>query len=153
MSTASEGSEPAQLALTATPVAKDNRASAKRASVDAHVFRRLRDEVLNALPAGRHYAALYATHSPEVVRLVLTDGTLRSAVWNGLLAWQGNAAALVDSRGAIVATEAQARAVDAVMERLSLVGSPGLRHAVQVEISAHGRGVGFARNVLRAIGR
>jgi hypothetical protein len=58
--------------LSDPAVTESKRARSTR--LDLGAFRRLRDHVL----AGRRYTALYSAHSPEVVRLMLTDSALRS---------------------------------------------------------------------------
>ena len=115
-------------------------------------FRRLRDQVLMSSPAGRRFAALYATHSPEIVRLVLTNSALRSAILNGLLQWQANAVAIADGRGAAIRVTAdQARAVDEIANQLARTGSPALRKAIEEERRRQRPGFTLAQTVLREI--
>ena len=124
--------------------------------LDPAAFRRLRDQVLVRSPAGCRYAALYAAHSPEVVRLMFTDASLRTAILNGLLLWQPHVAAIVDGRGAaLTVTADQARAMDVVLDTLATAGSPDLRRAIDQERRGHARtpGLSLAQSVVREIGR
>jgi hypothetical protein len=115
-------------------------------------FRRLRDQALMLSPAGRRYAALYDAHSPELVRLALTNSALRSAMLNGLLLWQANAAAFADGRGpAIMVTADQARVVDEIANQLTRAGSPALRKAVEAERRRQLPGFTLAQTVLREL--
>jgi hypothetical protein len=116
-------------------------------------FRRLRDDRLMRSPAGRRYAALYEAHGPELVRLVVTNAALRSSILNGLLAWQGTAAAIAEGPGQpMTITAAQARAVDEIANQLARAGSPALRKAIEDERHKQLPGFTFAETVLRESG-
>ena len=123
------------------------------ARLDPEAFRRFRAQVLTRTPAGRRLTALYSAHSPEVVKLVLTDSTLRAAVRRGLLLWQSNVTALADGRGkTVTVTPEQAQVVDEVAGRLAAVGSPRLRQAIAAERRRLPPGRNLAQGLLDRIG-
>ena len=133
--------------------ASRSRGIGRATRLDPTVFRRLRDEVLSRTPDGRQLTALYNAHGFEVVRLLVTDSVLRSDLLEGLLLWQGAADGLVDgSVTTVPVTPEQARIVDVVTNRLSAVGSRGLRQAIQAQRRRVPPGFTLAQALLRDIG-
>ncbi|HLG69957.1 MAG TPA: hypothetical protein VK009_05975 [Chloroflexota bacterium] len=106
--------------------------------LDPTVFRRLRDQVLASSPEGQRWISLYNHHSPEVVRSMLTDSTLRGDLMQGLQLWQEDVAALVDGQGSTVTIgPAEVQSLDRVLDRLAAQGSPELRRDIARERAAH----------------
>lgn len=119
LANASRASSPRPRAIAGTPTA---------------TLRTLRDGVLAPTLAGRHYVGMYATHSPELIRVTARRPWLVWMIGDALDAWMPAFAALAGGTGASVTITAQMIAdLEAILDELSVEPNDATRTAIASE--------------------
>lgn len=97
-------------------------------------LRALRDGVMAPTAAGQHYVDLYATHSPELIRVAARRPWLVWMIGDALQAWMPAFAALAGGTGAtVVLAPAMIADLEAILDELSLEVGDATRTAIATE--------------------
>jgi hypothetical protein len=97
----------------------------------------IRDGVMAGTARGEHYIALYTTHSPEILSLILADREPFDTGYTTLMRWLPGLQTLVDgSGGGAIITQPQVDALDGFLGDLSEKGSADLRQTIAAERDA-----------------
>jgi hypothetical protein len=103
----------------------------------AEILYRVRDEVLDTTPLGRHYISLYYDHAPEIAQLMFADQALFNQGYDLVDLFLPGLQALLDGQGDdVVATADQVAQVNAFLDALEAAGSSELRDVLQTERAA-----------------
>ncbi len=107
-------------------------------TIDIPLIYRLRNQVLDATPAGKRYIEYYYTKNPEILVNILADSSLRTEALAGFELWQETLRSLVDGDGSALITQAQVDALQAFLDHLSMVSSPELQALIASELDRLG---------------
>lgn len=106
--------------------------------IDLPLIYRLRDQVLDSTPQGKRYIDYYYTKNPEILVNILADSSLRAEALDGVELWQENLRSLVDGDGSAVITQVQVDALQAFLDHLAMLSSPGLQALIASELARLG---------------